>query len=216
MKEVTNKSEWPQNLLFSIFGRDSVENCQVAEDWMGSLEYILMELIPDEEEQALRYRYQEGLSYKEIGEKMGIDRNKAMQKTAWGIRRIRHPRCAKYLIHGVEGVYVDKYEYTRERNFNEAYWIGFKHGTLGDMAPDFDNPYRDHDDPSKMPLLISPISCLGLSCRLHNGLKRAGVNLVGEILTKSRKDLLQVRNIGKGSVDELEEKLAQYNLALRR
>ena len=109
MKEIVNKTEWPQNLIFAIFGRDSLEDCRVAEDWMGSLEYILMELIPDDEERALRYRYQEGLSYKEVGEKIGSDRNKAKQKIAWGIRRIRHPRCAKYLLNGVEEIYTERY-----------------------------------------------------------------------------------------------------------
>lgn len=216
MKEIVNKAEWPQNLIFAIFGRNTVVDCHVAEDWKGSLEYILIELIPDDEEQALRYRYQEGLSYKEVGEKMGSDRNKAQQKIAWGIRRLRHPHRTKYLLHGVKAVYADKYEITRERNFNEAYWVGFKHGALGEMAPELTNPYREHNDPTKMPIMMAPVSYLQLSSRLHSGLMRANIKTIGELLTKSRRDILTIRNVGRRSVDELEEKLMQHRLFLRR
>ena len=216
MKEIVNKAEWPQNLIFAIFGRDSLEDCRVAEDWMGSLEYILMELIPDDEERALRYRYQEGLSYKEVGEKVGSDRNKAKQKIAWGIRRIRHPRRAKYLLNGVEEIYTERYEYVRESRFNEGYWIGFKHGALGEMAPEFTNPYREHNDLTKMPIMMASVSYLQLSTRLHNGLMRANIKTIGELLTKSRRDILKIRNVGRRSVDELEEKLMQHRLFLCR
>ena len=216
MKLRENKAEWPQNLVLYIFGRDNLEGCRVAEDWRGSLEYILMERIPDDEELAVRYRYQEGLTYRELGERLGIEIEKAKRKVHRGIRRLRHPRCARYLHHGVDAVYTKEWEWIREARFNEGYWIGFQHGSLGDMAPQLLNPYREHDDPSKMPIMDAPIEYLELSTRMHGALSRATIQTVGQVLTKSRKELLQIRNVGKGSVDELEAKLMQYHLSLPR
>ena len=101
MKRCENKAEWPQNLVFNIFGRDTLEGCRLSPDWRGSLEYVLISLIPDDEELALRCRYQEGLTYQEIGERLGADKEVARRKIARGIRRMRHPYRAKYLYLGV-------------------------------------------------------------------------------------------------------------------
>ena len=82
MKRCENKAEWPQNLVFNIFGRDTLEGCRLSPDWRGSLEYVLISMIPDDEELALRCRYQEGLTYQEIGERLGADKEVAKRKIA--------------------------------------------------------------------------------------------------------------------------------------
>ena len=53
---------------------------------------------------------------------------------------------------------------------------------------------------------------LNLSPRTLNCLKRAGIHKVGEILEKSRSDLLRIRNFGEKSLEELDEKLAEQGL----
>ena len=56
---------------------------------------------------------------------------------------------------------------------------------------------------------------LELSERPRNCLKRAQVNSVGELLTKSEDDLLAITNFGQKSLDEVIEKLEERGLALR-
>lgn len=53
----------------------------------------------------------------------------------------------------------------------------------------------------------TPIEALDLSPRAYNSLKRAGVGKVGEVLEMSEDDLLNVRNFGRKSLDELRERL---------
>ncbi len=53
---------------------------------------------------------------------------------------------------------------------------------------------------------------LNLSPRTLNCLKRAGIHKVGEILEKSRSELLRIRNFGEKSLEELDEKLAEQGL----
>ncbi len=48
---------------------------------------------------------------------------------------------------------------------------------------------------------------LGLSARTLNCLKRDGLNIVGEVLEKGEKDLLNIRNFGEKSLVELHEAL---------
>lgn len=52
-----------------------------------------------------------------------------------------------------------------------------------------------------------PIEDLDLSVRAYNCLKRAGITKVAQILEMSEEDLLNVRNFGRKSLDELREKL---------
>ncbi|MDD2485206.1 MAG: DNA-directed RNA polymerase subunit alpha [bacterium] len=56
---------------------------------------------------------------------------------------------------------------------------------------------------------------LGLSVRPYNCLKRAGINTVEELLTKTDSEITGVRNFGKKSLEEIKEKLAEHGLTLK-
>jgi DNA-directed RNA polymerase subunit alpha len=63
--------------------------------------------------------------------------------------------------------------------------------------------------------LDTPIEELDLSVRSYNCLKREGITTVGELVTKSEGDLLDIRNFGQKSIDEVREKLQELGLSLR-
>jgi DNA-directed RNA polymerase subunit alpha len=65
------------------------------------------------------------------------------------------------------------------------------------------------------PDLDLPIEDLDLSERPNNCLKRAQVNTVGELLTKTEDDLLNITNFGQKSLDEVKQKLDERGLTLR-
>lgn len=74
--------------------------------------------------------------------------------------------------------------------------------------------------PSPVDVFVSeqmgtPIEQLDLSVRSYNCLKREGIHSVGELVTRSEADLLDIRNFGQKSIDEVKEKLASMNLALK-
>lgn len=56
---------------------------------------------------------------------------------------------------------------------------------------------------------------LDLSVRSNNCLKRAGISTVMELTQKSEDEMMKVRNLGKKSLKEVKEKLAQYGLHFR-
>lgn len=59
-----------------------------------------------------------------------------------------------------------------------------------------------------------PVRDLELSVRSENCLLRGGVHVIGELVSKTRDDLLKIRNLGKISLKEIEEKLARFDLHL--
>jgi DNA-directed RNA polymerase subunit alpha len=56
---------------------------------------------------------------------------------------------------------------------------------------------------------------LDLSVRSYNCLKRAGINKVGELISRTEEDLMNIRNLGKKSLKEIKTKLIDYDLNLK-
>ncbi|MBX5435830.1 MAG: DNA-directed RNA polymerase subunit alpha [Alicyclobacillaceae bacterium] len=61
-----------------------------------------------------------------------------------------------------------------------------------------------------------PIEELDLSVRSYNCLKRAGINTVGELCSRTEDEMMKVRNLGRKSLEEVIEKLAALGLSLRQ
>jgi DNA-directed RNA polymerase subunit alpha len=64
------------------------------------------------------------------------------------------------------------------------------------------------------PNLALPIEDMDLSVRSYNCLKREGVSSVGELVQKTEQDLLDIRNFGQKSIEEVKQKLQEMGLSL--
>jgi len=63
--------------------------------------------------------------------------------------------------------------------------------------------------------LSTPIEQLDLTVRSYNCLKREGIHTVGELISRSEADQLDIRNFGAKSIDEVKVKLVSLGLALK-
>lgn len=63
--------------------------------------------------------------------------------------------------------------------------------------------------------LALPIEDLDLTVRSYNCLKREGIHTVGELVGRSEADLLDIRNFGSKSIDEVKAKLVSMGLQLK-
>ncbi|QKJ24795.1 DNA-directed RNA polymerase subunit alpha [Aquiluna borgnonia] len=63
--------------------------------------------------------------------------------------------------------------------------------------------------------LSTPIEDLDLTVRSYNCLKREGINTVSELIALSEDQLMNIRNFGSKSVDEVREKLASLGLRFK-
>lgn len=69
--------------------------------------------------------------------------------------------------------------------------------------------------PDEQALMDRPISDLNLSVRARKCMTRLGLTTIGELCRKSMDDLLECKNFGVTSLNEVREKLTQANLKLR-
>ena len=76
-------------------------------------------------------------------------------------------------------------------------------------------PPQPDPEAIKIEQYTHPIHELELSIRSENCLLRGGVHTVGELLQKSREELLKIRNLGKKSLNEIEDRLQTLGYELR-
>ncbi len=71
------------------------------------------------------------------------------------------------------------------------------------------------DEAEKDKTLDAPIEDLELSVRSYNCLKRQGINTLDQLVEQTEADLLNIRNFGAKSIEEVKDRLAQLGLELK-
>ncbi len=99
-----------------------------------------------------------------------------------------------------EAAKIAKEHFTVFVNFNE-----------NELLSDDEN---DESDEMIKQLLATPISELELSVRASNCLKNANVSTIGELTMMTEDEISKTRNVGKKSLQEIQEKLLERNLRL--
>jgi DNA-directed RNA polymerase subunit alpha len=75
-------------------------------------------------------------------------------------------------------------------------------------------PEEEEEEENKN--LEMPIEEMELSVRSYNCLKRAGINTVEELTQRTVEEMMKVRNLGKKSLEEVENKLSELGLCLKK
>ncbi len=83
--------------------------------------------------------------------------------------------------------------------------------TVGTRSTVVEKPETQHDK-----MLEMTIEELDLSVRSFNCLKRAGINTVEDLISKTEDEMMKVRNLGRKSLEEVINKLAAMGLSLSK
>lgn len=73
----------------------------------------------------------------------------------------------------------------------------------------------EKEEEKKDKVLEMSIEELELSVRASNGLKRANINTVGDLIEKTREEMSKIRNLGQKSLEEIERKLKELGLGFK-
>ena len=74
----------------------------------------------------------------------------------------------------------------------------------------------EKEEEKKDKVLEMSIEELELSVRASNGLKRANINTVGDLIEKTREEMSKIRNLGQKSLEEIERKLKELDLSFKK
>lgn len=149
----------------------------LTKDQMKGLNFALSTLT-EMEQRIFKLRFQDKLTYRDIGEKCERSHDRIRQILEKGCRKLRHPSRFNYIFYGY------------------------------DAFIDMDAKRHGNKKEEKQNINEKPISELNLSTRTYNGLMRAGVDSVGYLIALVSTDdgceeLMKIRNLGKVSQNEI-------------
>ncbi len=94
---------------------------------------------------------------------------------------------------------------------------GLRIGQSLEQGQQYEMRYRPQTNltPEEQAVLSKPVSELNLSVRARKCMNRLNITTFGELVSRTSEELLEAKNFGITSLQEVKEKLAQYGLKLR-
>lgn len=71
-------------------------------------------------------------------------------------------------------------------------------------------PIKRNNDESELKPFLVTVDSLGLSARSFNSLDRSGIKFIGELVLMSENEIKNIKNLGKKSLDEINECLVEH------
>ena len=162
----------------------------LSEDQMDGLAHAISGL-QEKEKEVIRLRYEEQKTWREVGVDISLSTARCQQISAKAIRKLRHPSRLVYIRQGLRGAAERKKE------------------TVTDVKS---LPREEQIEKLKS----VPVYECGLSVRAGNCLGRfGGLPTLGDVVALMDKDpikLLQIRNLGRNSLEEVVKKLEEYGV----
>lgn len=202
-------NDYPFNLIRAIYGDAQKDNSHAETTYIKGL-YEQINTLDDKEQACLFLRYKEGLTLKACGERYGTSAQSIRQIINRAIRKLRH-RSRAYYYEAVPKAELkrleSRYEHLSEKNhqLNEALHVL----NASDIDPDAVILLANMLKPKH---LEAHICELKLNTRSYNGLARAGLLTVKDIISTPENELRRMRNLGPRSLEEIKTKIKAYIL----
>ena len=199
---------FPYNLVCDVLGR-SVSPEKLPPDIDESVEYVLENMMPERDTFILILRYLRNMSNREIAAYYGLSNARIHQIICKAHRKLRHPSRSKYLLDGCAKVAQEMPVLPREQV-----------PTALPADPRPDEPLTDITDVHiRIDAImarggLNRIEWLGLPIRAYNCLVTSRVENVWQLCLLSPAALLQIKNLGVGTLAAIQEKLCAHNLVL--
>ena len=199
---------FPRNLLCDVFGEEmSLKELPPGID--EGLEYVLENMMPEWDAFILILRYLRNMKLQEIAAYYGLSCGRIHQIIQKAQRRLRHPNCSKYLL---DDCVSPEWETPQ---------VGEKQ--IGFIPPADPRPEEAICDIEDAHVRIDAIMARGglnriewldLPVRAYNCLATSQVENVWQLCLLSPAALLQIKNLGTGTLAAIQERLCAHNLVL--
>lgn len=206
-------SAWPYNLWSDII--DSGRFAAKAEDgsdldyvlYWPNLEAVLSSALDERHQRVLRMRYEQNLSYRSIGEELGVGPERIRQLIVHSLRKLREPRNFFRLNATPER---DVIKLRMElRDMTEKY------NSLKVQVDNLVDEIEAKKAKKRAELsLDSPIASLELSMRSFNCLRANNIETVGDLVACKESTLESFSKLGKVSIADIKSALEKYEYEL--
>ncbi len=156
---------------------------------------------------AIRSRYEQGMTYREIGDLLGVGQERVHQILVKALQVLREP-CNYLRLNAVPQIEVVKLR-------NEPRTLTEQHEDLKQQVADLFGDLERRKAEKRLCLpRESPLDKLGLSVRSYNALIAAGISTVGELIVCPVSKLKKTRHLGATSVEDIRACLERFDYEL--
>lgn len=210
---------YPYNLIPLINGENddsylrtnADEDCETPMEYYspGIIEEVMNKVLTERENMILQMRYQWGMTLEEAGKECGVTKERIRQVEAKAIRKLRYQNhCGT--IRCVPEAALREAQSKADRYKEQAAYLQAELDKIRNITPE-----QRTEAEKKGTILETSIDKLDLSVRSYNCCKRAGINTLGDLCGKTYTEMQKVRNLGKRSLEEIENKMNEYGLRFR-
>ena len=171
--------------------------------------------LTEREQHVLMRRYRDGATLEQVGQELGVLRDRTRQIEGKALRKLRHPARRELY----EPVTLEEYHQLRQ-----DYWeLMGRYERVKEEA--LEEAMRNMYDAEVQIAAVkreiaaqemaTPIEELELSVRSYNCLLRAGVKTVSDLASMPLDKLERVRNLGKKSLEEVLDRLKAFGITPR-
>lgn len=198
---------YPFNLARAIFQSEE----DALKIYLPGLSLALATL-NEREQDVLKRRFSEKLTLRAVGKIHGLTQERARQIEAKALRKLRMPSLKNMFVAvPLTEIKEQNIEYQKLSREHELLATAFEMLTAKKADPEVVVPLAE-----MAVTMQTPISDLDLSVRSFNCLKQAGKNTLRDIVEMTEDDLLQIRNLGRKSAEEIIGKIKSYGLDLSK
>lgn len=173
------------------------------------LEDVMANCLTERENKVLQMRYEWRIPLEEVGKEFGVTKERIRQIEAKAIRKLRF-QYRKGAILCVSKAELRKAQNEAERYKEKAERLQAELDKIRNISQE-----QREEANKKGVLLEEPIDILDLSVRSYHCCLRAGVNTLGDLCGKTYAEMKRVRNMGKTSLKEIENKMHEYGLTFK-
>lgn len=206
--------EFPHNLLAYIFEHKSSFRIPevVTRDIIDGIHFACLSL-NDKQQAALYLRFECHQTLDKIGQRFSLSGTQIENIISKSIHTWFKTDDIKYIEYGMKG-YVNHLVITKAKalagnSILEEYQRGYEDG----YEDGCNNSKGASIQQNNSHLIYMPVEELDLSVRSYNCIKRAGIDTVQDLISRTEEDMLRVRNLGKKGIDEIRDKLSTLGLS---
>ena len=211
------KPMYPYNLLTAV--SNELWDEALTEDQENGLAYAISKLSTREQTCIIHY-FKEEKNLEQCGRIYNVTRERVRQILAKALRKLRNPIRYKYIRYGLVGSEIEgairkekeRYDHLRELlDSNNNMETGLEVQGIPYELPD-GKGYTGWLSLEKLDFSVRTYNCLKRWRLQEDGHE---IDNIYDLTGVTEKELLNCRNLGRRSVDEIKNKLAEYNLSLR-
>lgn len=194
----------PSETIYQKLFSCSIEG--IPTDTNKTVPYVMQKYLRPRERKVLQLIYWKNCKPTDVAREMNLTSDRIRRIEAKALRKLSSTQCKRIMELGLE---YEKICHDTRQKIQDEKREAAKRMLKEEETKELQNIAETES------IWNAPIEELGLSVRSYNGIKQHGINTVSELCGLTEQELVETRNLGAKSADEIISKLYEYGFTLK-